>query len=263
LAVYATALLAIAAGPRARADEPTSRPDQEGALREKANADMAAADWAEALPLWAKLYGLVGKPIDLWNAAVCQYHLAQAGQAAPEQAVVLLKQYRDSPAVSAEKKAKAQRYIDEMNALKQRRAEAAEAPPPPPARAAAPPAIVATTQLPAAAPPLEDDGSGKRAAAWIAGGLGTAALATGVYFSVKTRSLNDKVMSAGKFNPSDDSAGQSAQTLQYVMYGVGAAGIATGCVLYYLGSSRHERSSVAFAPMIYPGHSGAAVTVQF
>jgi hypothetical protein len=256
---FAAALL-LAAAPAARAAGQTAEADQETVLRERANALMASSNWSEALPIWAKLYALEGKPVNLWNAAVCQYHLAQAGQAAPEQALALLEQYRDSPDLPAEKKSKAQRYIDEMTTLKEQRAAAAaaaHATPPPvvPAPPSVAPSPVSASQ--------EGPGHGLRVGAWTAGGIGAGAIVAGIYFSVRTHSLDDKVTNEGTFSASDNSSGQLAQTMQYVMYGAGAAALVTAGVLYYLGAGHGEARSVALTPLTGFGRSGAIVEVRF
>jgi hypothetical protein len=271
-AVFVAAAMLAAVVPVAHAADTAADADRETALREKANTFMASSNWKDALPIWAELYGIAGKPLDLWNAAVCQYHLAVAGQATPEQALALLHQYRESPNVSAEKKAKAQRYIDEMTALKQRRAASSPAPqpapvvvaPPPPA---APPPAPPVANVAAASPPAPQQPQEQeprfRAATWTAAGVGAAALITGIYFSVRTHSLDNKVTNESPFNASDDSAGRQAATLQYVMYGVSAAALATAGILYYVGSPRGESTSVAVAPVAAPGRAGAALTVRF
>jgi hypothetical protein len=255
------AALALAVPPAARAAEPAADADQEGALREKANALMASSSWTDALPLWAKLYALEGKPLDLWNAAVCQYHLAQAGQATPNQAIALLQQYRDSPSIPDEKKAKAQRYIGEMKVLEGHQAAAASAAAPPAAAA-----VVSTptpTPTPSPAPGDKDPGRGLRIAGWAVGGVGVAALATGVYFSFRAHSLDNQVTNEGTFSASDDSSGHLASTMQFVMYGVGAAALVTAGVLYYFGLPHAEAPSVALAPMAGPGRAGAVLEMRF
>jgi hypothetical protein len=257
--IVAAAILVAVAAPSVRAADAAGDADQETALREKANALMASSNWADALPIWAQLYGSAGKPLDLWNAAVCQYHRAQAGQATPDQALALLRQYHDAPGVPDEKRAKAQRYIDDMTALNERKPATS----PPPAASPKPDAVVvvASPQTPPA-PPTEAS-SPLRTAAWITGGVGAAALLTGVYFTVRTHSLDSSVTTAPKFNVGDDNSGRQAETLQFVMYGIGAAAVATAGVLYYLASSRHETSSVAFLPAAGPSQAGAVVTVRF
>jgi hypothetical protein len=255
-----TAALLLAAAPTVRAADPSAETDQETSLREKANALMASSNWNEALPIWARLYALEGKPINLWNAAVCQYHLAQAGQATPNQALALLEQYRDCPDVPDEKKTKAQRYIDEMTALKeQRTAAVAPAPPAPPPTAPASPPVV-TTSAPTG---QEDPGHRLRVAAWTVGGVGAAALLAGIYFSVRTHSLEDKVTNEGTFSASDNNAGQFAETMQFVMYGVGAAALVTAGVLCHFGAGRGEVRSVALAPLAGAGRAGAVIELRF
>ncbi len=260
--LLAAATMAVRA-PVARAADPAAEVDRETALREKANTLMAASSWKEALPLWAELYGLAGKPLDLWNSAVCQYHLAVAGQATPEQALALLQQYRDSPNVVAEKKAKAQRYIDEMIALKQRQTAPVSAAQPVAAPAATAHPAETTTAPAAPAPAPREQGPRLRAATWTAAGVGAAALIAGVYFSVRTHSLASQVTNEPMFNAADDSAGREAHTLQFVMYGVGAAALVTAGILYYVGSSHGEAASVALAPSAGPGQGGAVLMVRF
>jgi hypothetical protein len=89
---------------------------------------------------------------------------------------------------------------------------------------------------------------------------GVASVGVGIYFGVHARSLEDKVTSAPKFDPSDDSAGRTAHTVQFVMYGIGAAAIAGGALLYYLGlESRHR---VALLPGLAPRTAGAMVRIR-
>jgi len=95
--------------------------------------------------------------------------------------------------------------------------------------AAAPPALVTSALSPTA-----DTGRPWRRAGAIAGGIGIAGIAAGIWMSVRVESLE---RDAERF-PEDEktlSAGRRAQTLQWVGYGVGAAGVVGGCVLYFLG----------------------------
>jgi hypothetical protein len=251
--------LVLAAAPAAVAADPAAE-DQETALREKANALMASSNWSEALPIWAQLYGSGAKPLDLWNAAVCQYHRAQTGQATPDQALALLRQYRDSPNVSDEKKAKAQRYIDEMTALGQQKATP---PPPAPAAPAAAPTVVVVAAPAESAHAPQQEHPGTRIAAWTAGGIGAATLAAGIYFSLRTHSLESQVSNETMYSASNDDAGHQAETLQFVMYGISVAAIATASILYYLAPLKHASSSVALHPVAGPGQAGALVSVRF
>ncbi|HEX2660393.1 MAG TPA: PEGA domain-containing protein [Polyangia bacterium] len=85
---------------------------------------------------------------------------------------------------------------------------------------------------------------------------GVVAVATGVVFSVKTRSASKSASNNATFDPNADSSGHRYQTLQYVGYGVGAALIAAGVTTYVLGRERDTSGSqpqVAFVPSLDGG----------
>jgi hypothetical protein len=87
---------------------------------------------------------------------------------------------------------------------------------------------------------------------WIAAGaVGLASFGTAVFFSVRTSTMSDRVSNASSWNSSDYSAGQQAQTLQWVFYGIGAGATATGVLLYLLSS----RSTIV-APVASQGSVG-------
>src|SRR5262249_6470121 len=155
-------------------------------MRVQANELMATSKWSEALPIWAKLYAQTGKSLDLWNAAVCQHHLAQAGKATPDEALALLQQYRSAPDVTGDKKAKAQRYIDEIAALKQTQAAQAAAQTAKPAEPAG-----ASLAAQPAAPASTGGGNGMRVAAYASAGAVAVAVLAGAFFSFRAKSLED------------------------------------------------------------------------
>lgn len=90
---------------------------------------------------------------------------------------------------------------------------------------------------------VEDHGGGKRRAGLIVGGAGLAVFATGLYFGSRATSIANEVQDACEMGcewatlEDKDASGRRAQSLQYVFLGVGAAAIASGAVLYYLGKS--------------------------
>ena len=63
--------------------------------------------------------------------------------------------------------------------------------------------------------------------------------------------------------PSDDSAGHTAHTLQFVMYGAGAAALATAVILYAVAPRGHEQPDVALAPALGPRLAGGTLQVRF
>jgi tetratricopeptide (TPR) repeat protein len=70
------------------------------------------------------------------------------------------------------------------------------------------------------------------------GGAGILAIAGGIFFGARAKSLSDDVTSDAKKGIYDSSKyddGQRAETLQWVSYGVGAAALIGGAVLYWRG----------------------------
>jgi len=75
-----------------------------------------------------------------------------------------------------------------------------------------------------------------RIAGVAAGGLGVAGLAGGVVFGLKAKSISDELSEPGaQFDPARVDDGEAANTMMFVCYGVGAALVATGAVLWVIG----------------------------
>jgi hypothetical protein len=132
------------------------------------------------------------------------------------------------------------------------------APPPPPVAAAATPTAVpkAAEDLSVQAAPAARGSSGKtlRIAGLAAGGVGVVGIAAGVYFGVRAKSLADQV--SGRFVTADDEAGKAANRNMFIGYGIGAAGLITGGILYYLGS----RTPSDAGPVVSVGSHEVVVT---
>jgi hypothetical protein len=99
-----------------------------------------------------------------------------------------------------------------------------------------------------------------RPAAIAVAGLGVASIAAGAYFGLRTRALEERIAGAPSYVHEDYQAGRSAQTLQFVMYGVGAAALVGGALLYYLGS--HPEPRVALVPALSARGAGALLRVR-
>jgi tetratricopeptide (TPR) repeat protein len=151
--------------------------------------------------------------------------------------------------------------------------EAAEAPPAPgPAPApssttppvALPPAPLVAT-APATTTPTGRDGRGLRIAGWASAGAGVVAVTGGVLFGLRARSLSQRVTDAPIFQASDESSGKTAARMQWVCYGAGAALLATGAVLFFLGRPRAASASpaVAVAPALFPAGAGLVTEGTF
>jgi hypothetical protein len=111
-----------------------------------------------------------------------------------------------------------------------------------------------------------DDGRGLRIAGIATGSVGAAAVVTGVIFGVMAQSIANEVTADSvqhRYDRGKDDRGKLYETLQWVSYGLGAAGLVTGGVLYYFGYRAPASSSVSFLPVLLPGGSGAVVQGRF
>jgi len=117
------------------------------------------------------------------------------------------------------------------------------------------PTPVETTTQPM---PQSSDGSrgkGLRVGGIIAATVGVAAIGAGVGLALKANGL-----SKADYSKSREDERASLKTWSLVSYGVGAAAIATGAVLYIVGWPSEQSSSVAVLPAIAP--DGASVLLR-
>jgi hypothetical protein len=90
--------------------------------------------------------------------------------------------------------------------------------------------------------------------------VGAAGIATGGYFSVRTRSIEQDLSTAPSFSTATDDEGKRDRVLQYVGYGVGGAALAGGLIMYLLG---RREPSVSALPSIGPQYAGANLVARF
>jgi hypothetical protein len=124
------------------------------------------------------------------------------------------------------------------------------------------------TDLVAAAanpPPAAHPGRTLRIAGITVGAVGAAALIGGVALNLKANSMSKDLAKPDNYSRSTDSTRRDYETLGWASYGVGAAGIATGAILCFLGSNRGSASAheVALMPTLGAGIAGASVTGAF
>ena len=226
-------------------------------------------------------------PVFERNLGACYYYLRR-----PEPALSNLREYMHKKKdLEPDDRAEVERWITEMDQLRQRGpapatgpvlgAAAASPTAPAPAAASPPPAAATTPSImppptptepavPAGpVPPLGSNmvmvqppaasGQGHSVAVWILGGVGAAALAGGgvcTYLALSNFSDTEK-----KYDPGKTSQGKTYAALQWVGYGVGAAAIATAIVLSVVGKDRS--GPVVLAPTAGPGMAGAALAGTF
>ena len=153
----------------------------------------------------------------------------------------------------------------------------AEAQPAPPATSTpAPPAATAASGPPAGVvettpsrPSANNRGASLRTAGIVTGSMGAAALIAGVIFSIETNSISNEVTSDAanrSYSRTTADRGKLFEDLQWVGYGAGAAALAGGVVLYYLGyrtAQSPASDSISLVPVLLPGGTGAVVQGSF
>jgi len=128
------------------------------------------------------------------------------------------------------------------------------------------PMVAATPVAQQTNPQLEgQSGAGLRAGGIITAALGGAALVTGVILNLKVNTMASDLQKTDGYTASKESDRKTYETLGWVSYGVGAACVTTGAVLYYLGqrSGSAGSSSVALVPAFAPGQAGAILKGAF
>lgn len=133
--------------------------------------------------------------------------------------------------------------------------------PEPPAAATLPASVDQGTQ---SAPAALPSGAGLRIAGLVTLALGAVGLTTGLILNLKANQLTDELQrSELSYSRQSDSTRSSYETWGWVSYGVGAACVAGGAALYFLGRRQDHGDRLAFVPVAGPGQVGAAVQGGF
>ena len=192
------------------------------------------------------------------------------------------RKYEDAIGRFREYLVKGEKLTAEEKAVAQKRIEACESylpksePRPPAVSEPAPlaPAVQPQpTSVPAAAvmdvqqPRQADEmaGSGLKIAGITVAAVGAAVLITGVALNIKVNSMSSDLQKPENFNRDTDTSRKNYKTLGWVSYGVGAACLAGGSLLYYLGwnAGRTSTSTVALVPFVAPDMAGALLGGSF
>ena len=89
-----------------------------------------------------------------------------------------------------------------------------------------------------------------------------AGLVAAVVLNLKANSLANSIEPPKTYNRDTESSRKTYETLSWVGYGVGAAGLVTGAILYGLGWSKSS-DTVAVVPTVGPGLAGASLAGAF
>jgi hypothetical protein len=169
-------------------------------------------------------------------------------------------------ALSPDEHAQLQKHIDELEAEAKAGPGATPAPAPAPGAVPPPPPPGIVRVSPGG--PTPERARQLRIAGLITGGVGVLAVAGGVVMGLRARSLSNEVTddaNAGMFSQSKFDSGEHAQTWELVGYGVGAAALITGGLLYYFGSypDDHEGATPAVGVAFDRRAAGATLRTAF
>jgi hypothetical protein len=237
------------------------------AKERRARTACLAGDHAKGVQLLSELFVTTMDATFIYNQGRCFEQNRRY-----EDAIARFQEYlRAGRKLTRADKAEAKKHIDDCKELlaneKAQVVRVAPAAPPPVAPATVAPAAVVTTPAAPSSqpnPPAHSDtGSGLRVAGIVMASVGGAALVAGIILNLKVNSLASDLKNTDGYSPGKESDRKTYETLGWVGYGAGAACIATGALLYVLGSRSGGDAQVAFAPAVAPDYAGAVVKGVF
>ncbi len=271
-ALTATVAFADAAGAAERSKQTAEAHYQKGMKA------YTLGHFEDAIEEFEKAYELRQEPIFLYNIA--QSHRQNNN---PQRAIFFYRRFLEADP-QAKNRAEIEKRIKDLESNLNHKPEnaatatpttvapttaAAQSPqpesPPPAVPAPLPPPSNPIVPVQAEAAPPASAGRGLRIAGIATGAVGVAGVVTGVFLGLHANTLFDEATKPGSVY--DDGKYQDSKTfrtLEWVSFGVGAAAIVTGGVLYYLGySAKSNAPSVALVPIAAPGTGGAALCGRF
>jgi hypothetical protein len=260
---YCSVLIFVMAASAGTASAEKAKPKS---VQEKAaKKACSVGDFQKGVDILGDLFVDSNDPTYVYNQGRCYQQNSRW-----DQAINRFREYlRKAKDLSDSDRAEVDQQIAECEASLGKAAQVA----PPPAVAA--PSPVAPAETPPQAPetvtpevatkpvPPPSDGSqgkGLRTAGIICAVVGLAAVGAGVGLALKTQSITSDENKAGGATPSQENERKSLVTWGWVSYGVGAAAIATGAVLYIVGWPSDQTSKVALLPILAP--DGASVMLK-
>ena len=242
------------AGP-AFADKPQSKAAKEKAAKKAC----ATGDFAKGVDILADLFTETDDILYIYNSARCYQMNNQCTQSKSR----FLEYLRKAKDISESDRAETERQIADCDGSL---AKTAQVEPPPVAATSIPSGPATAPQTPDAAtstvssppeppPSGSSRGKGLRVAGIVSAAVGVAAIGTGIGLAMKANGL-----STTDYSQSREDERTSLKTWSMVGYGVGAAAIVTGVVLYVVGWPSEQSSSVALLPALAP--DGASVLLK-
>jgi len=137
---------------------------------------------------------------------------------------------------------------------------------PEPGPTAEPSKSIAAQPAPEPQPPATHGNAGLRTAGIVTASVGVAAVVVAVVLNVKANSMVDQIETTSNgYSSSKVDERKTYETLSWVGYGLGAACVATGAVLFGIGlkSGGGSSTSVALLPALGAGQAGVLLTGGF
>jgi hypothetical protein len=269
-AAVASSLLLLAAAPVLAADR--------HARERKARTACLSGDYATGVALLSELFVDTRDPTYIFNQGRCFEQNRRYEEALSRFEEYLQVGESSSSGLSAEDRGAAEKHIAKCKNLLGDKAGKPSPPTAPQPEVQVPPSVAPTEPLPQPvivppvallpkeAPASSGAGAGLRAAGIITGSVGAAAVIAGVVFNLKANSIiNDFETKPGSYTSNQESNRKTYETVAWVGYGVGAACVATGAVLFGIGlrANRASSTSVAVLPTVGRGQSGVLLTGGF
>jgi len=251
--IFASALLVSTSG----------RAETKGAKEREARTACLAGDYALGVRLLSELFVATKDATFIYNQARCFEQNRRY-----EDAIGRFREYlRAGKALGGAERADAEKHIaDCKELLDSEKPQTITTPPLPPSRPEPDPAPapeVPSTAAHQKSPAPVGGSPGLRTAGIVTASVGTASLVAGSVFNLKSNSLAQGLKKTDGYASDKESSRKTYATLGWVGYGVGAACVATGAVLYFLGSRSDGDGGVAFLPSLAHGQAGAVVKGAF
>jgi hypothetical protein len=235
--------------------------ENNSAKQREARTACLAGDYTQGVRLLSELFVSTKDPTFIYNQARCFEQNRRY-----EDAIGRFREYlRAGKNLSRTEQSDAEKHIADCKELiASEKPQAVPAPPVPVSRPEPEPVPAPETALSTSRQTATASGSsGLRTGGIVTASVGGAALVAGIVFNLKSNSLAQDLKKTDGFTSDKESDRKTYATLGWLGYGVGAACVATGAILYLLGSRSDAGGTVAFLPLFAPGQAGAVVKGAF
>jgi tetratricopeptide (TPR) repeat protein len=260
-----TGSLAFARG-RPSADPATA--NRESREREARRACLDG-DYSTGVAALSELFLDYKEPTYLFNQGRCYEQNERFEEA--------ISRFREYLRLKPEERSLVEKHIAECEALQQKKLQSA---PRPAAQPAVQPvtrsndqALAAVGRPPGQPVPVVATGpqakapasprSGLRLGGIASAGVGVAGLVVGVALNLHANSLAKSISPPNAYDRNIESRRKAYETIAWIGYGVGAAGLLTGAILYGIGWRKNSDSNVAVIPAVGPEMAGALLSGAF